>query len=229
MKRLRRRVRPPGARRTHARSVTRHSSLPPVERQVDIPLPPALNTERVRRNGAVALLDVDGQRLRLRLLRSLVGDDEPTALTEAEEAALAAGGVKAATSDEQRRVEASAAAAYQQLRGESLGIEAAARRLGVTTGRVRQRLAARSLYGLKEGNAWLLPAFQFAAQGLVPGIEAVLKRLPPDISPLAVWRWLTSPNPDLCTRDDEERPLSPRQWLLEGNPPEPAAELAAAL
>jgi hypothetical protein len=207
----------------------RHSSLPPVERQVDIPLPPALNTERVRRNGAVALVDVEGHRLLLRLLRPLVSDDEPAALTESEEAALARGGVLHVPPPEQRRVEAQAAAAYQRLREESLDIAAAARRLGVTTGRIRQRLAARSLYGLKEGNAWLLPAFQFAEQGLVPGIEAVLKRLPPDISPLAVARWLATPNPDLCTRDDDERPLSPRQWLLEGHPAEPAAELAAAL
>jgi hypothetical protein len=30
----------------HARGVTRHPSLPPIERQVEIPLPPALDTER---------------------------------------------------------------------------------------------------------------------------------------------------------------------------------------
>ena len=85
------------------------------------------------------------------------------------------------------------------------------------------------LYGLKDRNAWLLPAFQFVADGLVPNIEEVLKRLPEGLSPLALARWLMRQNPDLCTRDDEERPLSPRQWLLEGNPPEPVAELAAAL
>jgi hypothetical protein len=44
-----------------------------------------------------------------------------------------------------------------------------------------------------------------------------------------VARWFASPNPDLCTADDLERPLTPLQWLLAGNPPSPAAELAAAL
>ena len=217
-----------GVRRSHARSAVRHSPPPTLERQVEIPLPPALNTERVRRSGAVALLDVQGQRLRLRLLRPSLAE-EPSALTEPEETALARGGVGPVRADDARRAEAQAAAAYRQLRSESLPIEKAARRLRVTTGRVRQRLAERSLYGLKEGNTWLLPAFQFAPDGLVPGIETVLKRLPADLSPLALGRWLTSPNPDLRTRDEEERPLTPRQWLLEGHSPEPAAELAAAL
>jgi hypothetical protein len=230
MKRSRRRKKPSpaSARRSHARSAVRHSSLPPIERQVEIPLPPALNTERVRRSGAVALLDVEGQRLRLRLLRGSLAE-EPSAMTPPEEAALARGGVAAASADDVRRTEAQAAAAYRRLRAQSLGIDEAARRLDVTTGRVRQRLAEGSLYGLKDGNTWRLPAFQFAGDGLVPNIEAVLKRLPVELSPLAVARWLTSPNPDLCTRGEDERPMSPRRWLLEGHPPEAAAELAAAL
>jgi len=73
----------------HARAV-RHGSLPAVERQVEIPLPAVLNTERVRRSGAVALLDVQGHRLRLRLLRTSLAED-PSALTGPEEAALARG------------------------------------------------------------------------------------------------------------------------------------------
>ena len=56
-----------------------------------------------------------------------------------------------------------------------------------------------------------------------------MRSMPPDISPLAALQWFTTPNPDLCTRDDDERPLTPLQWLLGGNPPEAAAELAAAL
>ena len=108
-------------------------------------------------------------------------------------------------------------------------MEEAAELLDVNASRIRQRLAAGSLYGLKDGNAWRLPAFQFADKALVPGIDVVLRRLPAGISPLAVAQWLSLPNPDLCTRDDEERPLSPRQWLLEGNSPEAAADLAALL
>jgi excisionase family DNA binding protein len=229
MKRTHRKARAAGGRPVHARTVSRHSALPAVERPVEVPLPPALNTERVRRHGGVALVDVEGQRLKLRFLRSSLADDASSTLTAPEEAALAQGGVGPVSADEMRVVEAEAAAAYQQLRAESLDVEEAARRLGVNASRIRQRLAEGALYGVKDGNAWRLPAFQFVANGLVPGIEVVLRKLPEGLSPLAVARWLALPNPDLTTRGGEERPLSPRQWLLEGNPPEPAAQLAAAL
>lgn len=214
---------------THRSREHRHdSSVYPVERQVEIPLPAALKGGRVPRNGSVALVDVEGSHLKLRFLRPSLAD-ESALLTQPEEAALARGGVEPVSAEELRLVEGQAAAAYQQLRAHSLSVEDAAKRLGVNASRVRQRLAARSLYGLKEGNAWQLPAFQFVADGLVPGLDVVLRRLPADLSPLAVARWLATPNPDLTTRDDAERPLSPRQWLLEGNAPEAAAALAAAL
>ena len=220
--------------RRKARFVTHRSRQhaadfsPSVERQVEIPLPAALKGERVPRIGSVALVDVEGSHLTLRFLRPSL-TDESALLTQPEEAALARGGVEPVSAEELRLVEGQAAAAYQQLRARSLSVEDAADRLGVNASRVRQRLAERSLYGLKDGNAWFLPAFQFAAHGLVPGIDVVFRRLPSDLSPMAVSRWLATPNPDLTTRDDDERPLSPRQWLLQGNPPEAAAVLAAAL
>lgn len=177
----------------------------------------------------MALVEVEGERLKLRFLRpSLVGEEAST-LTEPEEAALARGGVEPVSDEEALRIDAEAAAAYQHLRATSLGVEEAARRLGVNASRVRQRLGERSLYGLKDGSTWLLPAFQFQAEGLVPGVDVVVKRLPSDIGPLAVARWFSNPNSDLCTRDDQERPLTPLRWLLGGNSPARAAELAAAL
>jgi hypothetical protein len=154
---------------------------------------------------------------------------EAGTLTAPEAAALARGGVVPVSDEEVRRVVAAGAAAHGRLRAGSLTVDEAARRLGVNASRIRQRLAARSLYGLKDAGAWLLPAFQFAASGLVPGIDVVLRRLPDGVSPQAVARWFASPNPDLCTRDDAERPLTPLQWLRAGSPPAPAAELAAAL
>lgn len=196
---------------------------------MEIPLPPALKKERVPRGGSVALVDVEGQRLKLRFLRRTLIVDEGSTLAQAEDAVLAEGAVESVSGEELRLIDAQAAAAYQELRATSLSVEDAARRLGVNPSRIRQRLGERSLYGVKAGNAWLLPAFQFLAHGLVPGVEVVIRRLPSDISPLAVARWFGTPNPDLCTRDDEEHPLTPRRWLLVGNPPKTAAELAAAL
>jgi hypothetical protein len=201
-----------------------------VARQIEIPLPAALEELRSLQASAVALVDVENDHLRLRFLSSSHFEDEGSrTLTSSEESALDEGGVEDVSDEDVRIVQAQAAAAYQELRSTSLTVEEAARHLSVNASRIRQRLADRSLYGLKDGNTWLLPAFQFGSSALVPGVSAVLRRLPTDIGPLAAARWFTSPNPDLCTRDTDERPLTPLQWLLGGNPPDAAAELAAAL
>ncbi len=179
-----------------------------VARQVEIPLPLALRKDRSLQRGSVALVDVEGDHLKLRFLRSSLLADEGSTLTAPEEAALAKGGVELVSDQALRVVDAQIASAYQQLRTGSLSVEEAAHRLGVNTSRIRQRLADRSLYGIKDGNTWLLPAFQFCADGMVPGVDVVVRRLPPDIGALAVARWFSNPNPDLSTRDDDERPLT---------------------
>lgn len=91
---------------------------------------------------------------------------------------------------------------------------------------MRQRLAARTLYGIKRGRDWLLPAFQFTEAGAVPQLGAVLPRLQPDLHPVAVANWFTQPSPDLLL---EGEPVSPRDWLRSGGAPGPVAALAAAL
>ena len=222
------RSRPAAARSRHARRVRRRAPLASVARQVDLPLPASLRKHGVG-GGAVALVDVDGDRLRLRFLRSALGEGAGGALAAPEAEALSRGGVGPASGQDLRAVEARTDSAYRLLSEASLSVEEAARRLGVNASRVRQRLGQRSLYGLKEGNAWRLPAFQFQGHGLVPGMDAVVRRLPEDIGPLAVARWFRSPNVDLVTRDDDERPMTPLQWLRAGNPPQPVAALAAAL
>ena len=56
------------------------------------------------------------------------------------------------------------AARYQALLGSSLSVRQAAARMGVTNGRVRQKLRnPPTLLGVRIGNAWRLPAFQFDA------------------------------------------------------------------
>jgi hypothetical protein len=197
-------------------------------RAVEIRLP-AGQKGRVPEGGSVALVDVHGDHLRLRFVREPGLDDSAGVLTAPEAAALARGGVSPASEDEARTVVALAAAAHERLRATAVSVDEAARRLDVNASRIRQRLAEGSLYGLKDAGAWLLPAFQFGDGGLVPGIDVVLRRIPEDIGPQAVARWFATPNPDLHTRDDAERPLTPLQWLQAGNPPAPAAELAAAL
>lgn len=112
---------------------------------------------------------------------------------------------------------------YAVLRSTGLTTREAGERLGVNDSRVRQRLGERRLYGIKRGDGWRLPAFQFTPDGLVPGIDRVLVQLDPGLSPVAVYRWLVIPNPDLAAEGREHSPL---QWLLSGRDPEAPAELA---
>lgn len=117
------------------------------------------------------------------------------------------------------------AAEYAALLATSLSVEHAAALLGIDGSRVRHRLADRTLYGIKERGTWRLPAFQFANRGVVLGLERVLPRLPSDLHPLAVLGWLTRPDPDL-SRDTDETPVSPLDWLRAGHDPERIAHLA---
>lgn len=118
---------------------------------------------------------------------------------------------------------------YAVLRATGLTTGEAAKRLGVNDSRVRQRLAERALYGIKAGDEWRLPAFQFARAGLVPGIDRVFPQLPKSLNPVAVYRWFHTSNPDLEEREGQGRALTPLQWLQTGNDPDVVAELAAGL
>lgn len=119
------------------------------------------------------------------------------------------------------------AAEYAALLSTSLTVLEAAEALGVDTSRVRQRLAARTLYGIKVRSGWRLPFFQFEPSGgTFPGIEEVLPRLDPALHPVAVHRWLVTPTPDL---EVEGESVSPLTWLRVGGNPRDAGVLAAGL
>ena len=118
---------------------------------------------------------------------------------------------------------AGVAAAHAELLKDSLSVAATAKRLGVDTSRVRQRIYARSLYAVKRRGAWLVPAFQLDRRGLVPGLDLVVAELSPTLHPVAVRRWFTTANADLLLGDE---PVSPIAWLSSGGPPGVAAMLA---
>jgi hypothetical protein len=113
----------------------------------------------------------------------------------------------------------------------SLTIDEAARTLGVSTSRLRQRLSPshRTLYGIKQGRSWRIPRFQFEAKNrLVRGIDRVLPRIRNDAHPLEVREWFTMPHQDLVVGDDDGR-VTPKAWLSSGRPAEIVAELAEEL
>ena len=119
---------------------------------------------------------------------------------------------------------------YAALRATALTTKEAAARLEVNDSRIRQRLAERALYGLKVDDEWRLPIFQFEEKGgLVPSIDRVLPRLDESLSAIAVFHWLTTPNPDLASAETQGAPVSPIAWLKLGLDPQEVAELAAQL
>jgi hypothetical protein len=194
----------------------------------------AITTEELGRVGAHISPD-NLERLLLKTLAEMAPDalasDPRTELTVSESAALVDGGFSFdpiennGTSDPIAR----AAATYTALLATSLSVAEAAALLGVQSSRIRQRLAARTLYGIKEPGGWRVPRFQFDGPTLLPGIARVLPRLIPGIHPVAVYNWFTTPNSDLVVDENEDIQVSPREWLRSGRSPQPVSDLASAL
>jgi hypothetical protein len=122
------------------------------------------------------------------------------------------------------------AAAYSALLETALSIKAVAEGLGRNESRIRQRLLPRTLYGVRRGRNWLLPLFQFqveerqgtrAIRTVVPNVEHVFPALSPELNPVTVWRWFTSPSTELMTDEAPDQAISPRDWLLAGRDPKP--------
>jgi hypothetical protein len=115
------------------------------------------------------------------------------------------------------------AAHYAGLLASALPVQEAAGRLGVDGSRVRQRLANRTLYGIRVGNSWRLPLFQFTDDGT--GVVPHFGELAPILAglhPVDVATWFTTPHVDLLAgaganaATGEDVRVSPRDWLLGG-------------
>ena len=156
--------------------------------------------------------------------------DPETALTSAEQEALRRGGLDLRPREwGQEDPLLKTAADYAVLVASGYTVGQAAEHLGVDPSRIRQRLAARTLYGIKSRGVWRLPRFQFSENGLVSHADLVLPRLRDGVHPVGVWRWFVTPNSELTLDDEDETAVSPRDWLLQGLNPRPVAELAAEL
>ena len=118
-------------------------------------------------------------------------------------------------------------ASYAALVATALDTGAAARRLSVDPSRVRQRVLARTLMGIKVASGWRLPLWQFDGDAAVPGLELVGPALPKGMHPLAVARWFLLPLAELGAADGVAR--CPRDWLIDGHPPGAVVALARTL
>lgn len=141
------------------------------------------------------------------------------ALTLAEAEVAAYGGLDPAPGPDDPLVRG--VAAYAALVKTGLTTTDAARRLGVTDARVRQRLAERTLFAIRVGRAWRLPLLQFTDRGELPGWASVCAALPEGLSPVALDGWLRARHPDLG--------LSPRDALAAGRDPRIVAAAAQEL
>lgn len=121
------------------------------------------------------------------------------------------------------------AAKYAALLATALTTKEAAGLLGTGESRVRQRLKDKTLYGVKAGRENRLPVFQFEGGREVPGVGEVLKHVDRSLHPVALTNWFTLPNPDLYMDGEEERAVSPREWLLSGGAPGVLVSLAEDL
>src|SRR5215472_13108350 len=163
-------------------------------------------------------------------LEQLTSDPPKTTpqLTAGEASLLDEAGLPEAKADapgalERTRIE------FELLLRESRDLEDIAKALRLTPSRLRQRLSARTLYGIKDGRSWRIPRFQFKHGKLVRGLDVVLPRIRSDTHPVAVKRWLTTPHQDLVSGGDDEKRVTPLAWLEAGNSPEEVAKLAAEL
>ena len=85
-----------------------------------------------------------------------------------------------------------------------------------------------ALFGVQYQGKYRLPCFQFERRQLLPGLREVLAAMPDELNPLDVAQWFLAPNPDLEAKDRNGF-LSPRDWLLRGEPVATVVEVARGI
>lgn len=100
----------------------------------------------------------------------------------------------------------------------------AARRMGVSDSRLRQRLAEGTLVAIPRahGRGWLIPAFQLTPTGELPYLGQILSARRRNVAAEALGVFFEAQNEELGGR-------SPRDWLMAGGDPAPIKRLMAAL
>lgn len=157
-----------------------------------------------------------------------VYDDATTGLTPGEQHVLRAGGLQLVPEFDEDPL-ATTVAKYAAIVVRSHSVKETSKRLNITSGRVRQMIADRSLYSFLIDKGRHVPDFQFARQGLIPNVTRVNQALDPAAHPVAVYNWYHTPNPDLFVEDDQDQALAPLDWLNAGYDPGQLLRLAEHL
>jgi hypothetical protein len=142
-------------------------------------------------------------------------------------AVLASGGLDLDATGAYATTATRTAADYAALVATSLSVSEAAARLGVDASRVRHRVRDGDLWSLPAAaRRRLLPAVQFTADGVVPGLPEVLRALPDDLHALEVAGFLTGSRPELRLRGRDQSPVD---WLVRGGDVAVVVPLAAGV
>lgn len=143
-------------------------------------------------------------------------------LTHAEQSALGRMGVTPEGLEQSTSLPAAHDGAWQRQGAELRSYTAAevALLLGVSTARVRQRAAERSLIARRQSRGWHFPTLQFPDGRELAGWATVARQIPSDVPLLLVERALRDPQPHL---EIEGIPVSVLEWLTQGGDAERAA------
>lgn len=120
------------------------------------------------------------------------------------------------------------AAGQERLGTESLSAGQIARRLGLPTAVIRERVAGRRLYAYRRDGDLLFPEWQFTTSGdtVIPHFHSILAALPEDAHPDTIAGFFLTEQPDLVL---DGQPVSARVWLEAGGPPDIVMEMARDL
>jgi hypothetical protein len=119
--------------------------------------------------------------------------------------------------------------AYATLIRAALPIAKAAARLNVHESTVHRHLGERSLHGLRaDDGRWVIPAWQFDGDRLLPGLATVVRASASDLHPLSFECFMVTSHCDLV---DEETGLElcPRDWLRSKRSAQAVAALVSDL
>jgi hypothetical protein len=149
---------------------------------------------------------------------------KPAAMSSGEQAIWESVGAKSADADDVRRVELRGMVAMADLvEGSFQGDVLIAAELGVDRSRISQRVAERSLYFFTlSGEERFFPRWQVVGGKTLHGLRTVLADLDPNLHPLTVDNWFTTPSVDLVA---EGELMSPVDWLATGGKPEALDDL----
>ena len=94
--------------------------------------------------------------------------------------------------------------AWRDVFTDALDVKRAAERLHVSSATVDEMIHHGELVAVRLGGVWLLPAWQFTAEGVLPGVRRVLEAWPGSTVTLSVWA---------CTPSGDLRGRTPAQAL----------------